>query len=600
MHLKMPHWLTPTVLVTSFLAGVALAIGHHLYYQSLEGVSPEGRQYNPVTIGTAIVFMVRTTMIITVTTAYWQVFWRVLRRRLPIATIDSLAGALSAVYEVLSLKTLRASPLLVGLVLLGWDIRVAIVFPAGTIAPGGNYTIEHHEPVFQYPNFTNSAAYETSWGYRSRDDLANRQSRMGGSPTLGQRWRGPTTLLRRVIAPVFYRGLPSLQPPFTNSSYNLTFVGPAVRCEDIEVEPILEAFGNAMANCSGLGKPPDCKDEWKSDYQYLSWTPEYSTVPFKNETIEQGVLPEISNLGALDSSFNGTPAALLVASRNLTDPGDRMQWSVLNCSLHNATYEVIFALQTGHQNVTISKYEVLGAVMPDDSGGYGASIVNRFAFSQAKKRAYFAIMEMLGEMLTGSICSSWQTVATRILQSNLAFTREMYPIYMNDKIGSPIEDLSMPTLASAIEQLVHNMTISLFSEPALLTTESDRTADIVVSRYEIVYFYNWQRLAISYSVVLLLALVAMLIGLYTIFSTGQSYSNNFSTILRVAQNEDLAALIEERDRKGQDPLPSHIAKARFGVEAVGDRVELRRRVGKDVRPEHEALKTQYVSTSEVS
>lgn len=184
--------------------------------------------------------------------------------------------------------------------------------------------------------------------------------------------------------------------------------------------------------------------------------------------------------------------------------------------------------------------------------------------------------------------------------SNLAFTQEMYPIYMEHVTGSPAEDLSLPTLASAIEQLMQNMTISFFSEPALLTNASEIKTDVVVSTYNIVYFYNWQRLALSYSAVLLLALVAMIIGLYTIFSTGQSYSNNFSTILRVAQNENLAALIEERDRKGQDPLPKHIAKARFGIETVGDGVQLRRRVGRGVGPEHETLKTQYVSASEVS
>lgn len=297
----------------------------------------------------------------------------------------------------------------------------------------------------------------------------------------------------------------------------------------------------------------------------------------------------------------------MVASRNVASVSNQTQWSALNCSLHNATYEATFAFHNEQQNVTISKCEISGAVMPDDSGSDGASVANRFAFSRAKRRAYFAVMEVLGQMLTGSVYETKNLNATfsmvdhtRILESNLAFTKEMYPIYMKDKTGSPIEDLSLPTLSSAIEQLVQNMTISLFSEPALLTTNSAFKADVEVSTYEIVYFYNWQRLAISYSVVLLLALVAMFVGLYTIFSTGQSYSNNFSTILRVAQNEDLAALIEERDRKGQDPLPSHIAKARFGVSAVGDGVELRRRVGKDVRPEHEALKINYVSTSEVS
>lgn len=31
------HWLSPTLMIGTFLAGVLLAVGHHLYYQSLRG-----------------------------------------------------------------------------------------------------------------------------------------------------------------------------------------------------------------------------------------------------------------------------------------------------------------------------------------------------------------------------------------------------------------------------------------------------------------------------------------------------------------------------------------------------------------------------------
>ena len=51
-----------------------------------------------------------------------------------------------------------------------------------------------------------------------------------------------------------------------------------------------------------------------------------------------------------------------------------------------------------------------------------------------------------------------------------------------------------------------------------------------------------------------------------------SYTNSFSTIVRVTRDPELDRLIEEgEDRIGADPLPNHIAEAtvRFG-ERVGE------------------------------
>jgi hypothetical protein len=80
-----------------------------------------------------------------------------------------------------------------------------------------------------------------------------------------------------------------------------------------------------------------------------------------------------------------------------------------------------------------------------------------------------------------------------------------------------------------MEEILRNITLALYAEPLLLATESNIATDLEVSRYEIVYFYDWQRLAMSYCIALLLAFTAV-IGLYTILSTRQSYSNNSSTI----------------------------------------------------------------------
>lgn len=72
----------------SFVVGVLLAAGHHLFYTSINaspatnrhrafyGVSvPSGQQLN-LAVGTAFAFLVKAAFIVSVSTAYYQMFWK--------------------------------------------------------------------------------------------------------------------------------------------------------------------------------------------------------------------------------------------------------------------------------------------------------------------------------------------------------------------------------------------------------------------------------------------------------------------------------------------------------------------------------------------
>lgn len=77
--------------------------------------------------------------------------------------------------------------------------------------------------------------------------------------------------------------------------------------------------------------------------------------------------------------------------------------------------------------------------------------------------------------------------------------------------------------------------------------------------------YTVRKLWIAYALATLGAVVPVALGLYTIFATGASYSNEFSTILRVSRRAYLDKDVSDVADDGRDPLPEDLAKATLTV-----------------------------------
>jgi hypothetical protein len=95
---------------------------------------------------------------------------------------------------------------------------------------------------------------------------------------------------------------------------------------------------------------------------------------------------------------------------------------------------------------------------------------------------------------------------------------------------------------------------------------------VASATYHNVYSYTRHRLWVTYGVALLCATVAVAIGLYAIIASGASYSNEFSTILRVSRHAHLDHEVARRDAAGRDPLPKYLMKATLTM--AGDRGDM--------------------------
>lgn len=127
-------WQAPTTIVLSLVTGVLLAVGHHLFYDNLHGrqaradgwqilgsrVSPQ--QLN-IAIGTALAFLVKTFLLLAISTAYLQLLWRSLLRTSKGTTLGDLDIAFSGLSNLISVSKIwvwRKLPLLFVLAVVAW------------------------------------------------------------------------------------------------------------------------------------------------------------------------------------------------------------------------------------------------------------------------------------------------------------------------------------------------------------------------------------------------------------------------------------------------------------------------------------------------
>ena len=130
------HWLAPTSMLAALTAAILFALGHHLFYQKLNGTETPtddlrfaslsySKQQMNIQVGTAFAFLVKASLAVSVSIAYTQVFWRAFsdsRHGKPptLSNIDTAFSALSSVLALLKFRIWLRHPVLLLLATLTW------------------------------------------------------------------------------------------------------------------------------------------------------------------------------------------------------------------------------------------------------------------------------------------------------------------------------------------------------------------------------------------------------------------------------------------------------------------------------------------------
>jgi hypothetical protein len=328
----------------------------------------------------------------------------------------------------------------------------------------------------------------------------NEFAQLNGNGNNGASWNlfnGPRYKLSKAASAVASRGeLLSFLAPSPNSSYELTFMAPALQCATVE---------GAMRNqwISNISKALDCSLEarYGTDKNgchlqslYLAWAP----------GVDANVTVDTSNtIGTLLQQTNDTAASLYIASQPTID--NSQPWNFVNCSLYNASYHLAVNFTGGVQSVKVSRnitHSVGYFPMLDQ---WGAATTNgldpitgksAYLFSTLNQFGYQAVMDAFGRLLAGHITVDFRyaigifnftTIGTSVMTTGLTNTFELSNISQiaetcntgggtsvcnakatNQRLnitGAPPGALSLP---EAAEQLFENITLSLFSNDNFL------------------------------------------------------------------------------------------------------------------------------------
>lgn len=615
------YWKAYTTMVSSLFCGMLLALGHHLFYNSLNG-KPVGtpqhiirmvtRQQLNLTLGTLFAFLVKACLAVAVTTAYTQIFWRAVKKRSTIlTTIDTIYYGPTNVWSLLSFSVWLKYPLLLLLVLTVWLVPIASIITPAALTVTVSPTIPAPSNMVRVPNV---------------DFLSLNFANLlfhGGDSDL--QYAGPKNAVIRVVAATAAQGsiLP-VSPQAPNSSWVLNFAGPSIDCTNLQGSALDDTKKNIQAvitidNCS-------------TSFGYIGWTPSYSdfdnhellTLPFILSQNNASYTFQGGSLGPLhiDGFEPGPiPASFYVATfPNMTynggqlspancheDPNPLPNATVIQCVLYNTLYQASFSFINGEQTVNITQAETpYNMVKPyftlagdqdyaifSNYSTNGTVIPNSWNTTKAQTLSYQAVMDSLGHVLVGTIYNSWPDGAlvssnTSVMSTVLGEAEELawldsYPGYFRGQpmtfqqlcdqspgqywngVDTVNNTQSTIPFKELLESLFQNITIGLMTSKLLQPNSSSPYAppltNVTLPMYQTVYLYAPFKLWVAYGLATLFAAIAVLIGLLAIFSNGITYSNHFSTILRTARYAQMKTTILPEDADGKDPLPIYLARA---------------------------------------
>ena len=409
----MPHiyWTAPTLMIASLVVGILFALGHHLFYASLDrkhaSTSLEGydvlgtqvsvQQFNTA-VGTAFAFLVRACLMLSISTAYFQIFvWSVGKHGTggtKLAHLDVMTSALQDLVSLTSFRTWWRRPWLWVMAVIAWYelsserrsvfninticrlLPIASIITPATLSVGIDFppSISMNVPNVEFSSL-NLAAPMAEYGTTGSEG--------GAEPALSFMYAGPSLTVQRITDAVSAQGyiLP-VAAPSVNSSWNLDFNGPSMHCDPVSSGFRDDVLANIL-NYTFVRSGDTLEDNCTYGPGYMAWHPGWMSpndsmtdyLPFNIEDMN-------SSSGALNNNnLHGYPysdmASIFFAitptlfSSTPYQDGYRptmcvgQPWyqtglanynktsTVLRCDVHNSTYQTTFSFDNGVQGVTV-------------------------------------------------------------------------------------------------------------------------------------------------------------------------------------------------------------------------------------------------------
>lgn len=531
-----PRWKALILMPSFWLIGVALALGHHFYYNSKANiVAPsEDQQQWTIRIGSGLAQLTAAALAAATGLAFTQYLWVTVRRKsMSLGSIDAVFSLTSNPTSFFNDEALIKAKVLIIIAVACWLIPFIAAVPPGTLSVHLKMVSNTTVASVPYPIFEDdTAAVADIWS-----DITEAGLISSASPAV-------TRILTATSSSMSILPFTGLWP---NSSFSLNFYGPSMKCYNLSDAEASSSFENSCLNCTSL------EQLW-------------------NITAGSLIMPNVFYWGAAPSNgrnllFVQTGGAVGQLS------GSTLGLEQTVCQLVNASYAVDFSFFNGIQTTVIRDLQLQSDLTYDLD-----TLVQSLPTSGG--RAYIAMFQALSTLLSGTVGGEGSNdagmqgadlpvVKTGIVAcpeverawNNVSFT-DIPPVYeimsswmcRNGSVGKAIEDLSQ------------NFTLSLLSVASFSSPNPPFTTDVRLTFPQNFWNYQPKDLIISYLVGAVASLLCVVMGAWAVYANGCSADSSFSKIILTTRNPQLDALVKNRVLTSDSPNKSlKNCKLQYGI-----------------------------------
>ncbi|EFQ93601.1 hypothetical protein CFE70_010171 [Pyrenophora teres f. teres 0-1] len=533
---------TPLSMISLFMFGLLVAVGHHLFYKRFDkthvrgpgedGASKYISQVWIIRYGTAFAFIAKTLLAGSIVVAYKQHMWINLRHKShSVCTIDALFAATHDLLAFSSPSLWTKAPIPALMALVAWCLPLAALIVPSTLTVHQAFSTTYSPATVPTLNLSNSSAYSTMFGD-------------GNSP-----------LLRRLtlVTATGMQILPmSRVYPNHNASYEYEFDGPSLKCEKV-TETRLQNMSAIVNETTRQILFAAQHYTGEADLRYVSFTTEKQGV---NATGYNNVSNFVANciVGIEGNTF---PFCATITNTPIlwTKMGDES----ITCTTYNTHFKAFFGAKGAQGDiypVASIDYKWKEPVNTDVSQRLFSSLATIL-------NGYFGTFTS-GGASGGSFSSDTMIVTTALLEQLQKASDDLRSTVPQEPWMRSREN---QTLGQVIEELSRNQTLSLFSNEALWLPPYQFNTTLVGfweqhSEYEYLPCNLW----LAYGIAIVLAFLSILLGLRAVWLNGVCHDNSFSSIMAATRNAYLDQLTLGHSL-GATPMGKEILRTRlkFGV-----------------------------------
>lgn len=483
------HWWTPFVMAFLFVAGIMGALGHHFYYDHLDGQKADN-QLMKVRYGTALAFFTKTMLVGAVVLSFRQRIWVSFRQKaMTIHAIDGLFAIIEDPTAFRKWEMWKNAKIATIMALATWTIPIAAILAPAALTTELTLRSQdttcanvatlnfHQESTFNFRNttawpggsmaFYNTTSTNITDGYFDFYDQPSKNAvRLVTTAAFNKRPFNSEDAAKQSCESGF------------NCTYIIAFDGPGYKCselasglDDTQGQAQLKSM-NAPINFTSLA--PQGTTIYTSDVNMGEYV--RPQAPTTNDGVAQKPYPP--DMGVLKAE----PVVWIGYSQytNQSWPDDspykNSKWEyvlvpkVFRCEHWNVQYEMAMTYIDGVQSYSVKNKTftspIINTTISGDPGNPTITPATNYIRPETNAEVYklvatyHALGYLFRQYLSGSITddSTYPLTRTDASETRLINQQNHYPV---------------PDLMDSVQSVYEDMLITLLSEPHLVAASTE-------------------------------------------------------------------------------------------------------------------------------